>query len=527
MRAYKGFVKILHRLMTFVFARKYLRAKLLACVLVLFSAGAIWTYKAPPAYCASAPCGCTDDDSCSSGDVGDAVSYINQRHQDIFNNTKQEFEDDLSAFEDWMIHDFLEDQIVPAVERMLNQMNAVTMQYTMAIGMFLDAENQMETQRVFDKLKYEAHRDYHPSDDFCWFGTNVRSLAASRGVSSFTSSVLSQVALARQLGVDNLAGARGAEDDLQARWKVFTRTYCNFRDNNRIRPGTSAAETSGTGLEMACDHDGSGTGTAVGGDDSRRLNRDINYTRLIDDPRTLEIDFTDTQLNSSGAFGAMASVNGDEQDVLEMSKNLYGHDVLSRLLDRKVLASSKVSQRLYSLLRSVAAKRSVAQYSFDSIVGLKTKGTTLFSSLPFSIPAGLPILPGGLTISGYTVYAPPAYMAAIMAEIMPVPATGPTANLGSEIYSLIGLQPSYYAQLEILAKRIYQNPDFYANLYESEANVQRKDAAMQAIELMVDREIYESQMRKEMMVSVLLSNKLHATYREVSGALGQGASSGN
>ena len=79
---------------------------------------------------------------------------------------------------------------------------------------------------------------------------------------------------------------------------------------------------------------------------------------------------------------------------------------------------------------------------------------------------------------------------------------------------MIGLRPSYYAQLELLAKKIYQNPDFYANLYDKPANVKRKRVALQAIELMLDRAIYESQIRQEMAASVLLSARLREPFKE-------------
>lgn len=79
---------------------------------------------------------------------------------------------------------------------------------------------------------------------------------------------------------------------------------------------------------------------------------------------------------------------------------------------------------------------------------------------------------------------------------------------------------SHFAQLEILAKKIYQNPNFYAGLYDTPANIKRKSAALKAIELMLDRAIYESQLRQEMSMSVLLSTRLQSTVESVSSKLG-------
>jgi hypothetical protein len=139
-------------------------------------------------------------------------------------------------------------------------------------------------------------------------------------------------------------------------------------------------------------------------------------------------------------------------------------------------------------MRSIAAKRSVAQHSFNEIAGLKVAGT----------PETGKLNPSKSTTAKY------------LGEVL--------KNLGvpdSEVTVMIGEQPSYYAQLEILAKRLYQSPDFYSNLYDKPANVARKGAALQAIELMVDRESYESQLRREMILSVLLSSRLNSEFDPV------------
>ena len=105
------------------------------------------------------------------------------------------------------------------------------------------------------------------------------------------------------------------------------------------------------------------------------------------------------------------------------------------------------------------------------------------------------------------------FLGAIMQELG-VPA--------AEIFPLIGEKPSYYAQLEILAKKIYQNPDFFAGLYDSPANVERKSVALKAVELMLDRAIYESQIRQEMATSVLLSSRMRPQFRKINKDLGGG-----
>lgn len=424
---------------------------------------------------------------CSSGDCSQSGQFIDQAHRDIRDTTNNAFSNGMEAYEDWLTGDFLGDEVVVALADMLSQMNAVAMQYTQIVGAFLDAKTQMETQRTFEKLKFDAHKDYIPSEDFCWFGTNARSLAASQSRAAANSVAMSRMSIARQVGARGSAGASAPDADLRARWAQFVRTYCNVRDNNFIR-NTPSGDVLGTGLSLACDHDGPGGSTNAGATEPERVNRDLDYTRLIDEPRTLDVNFTDAEIANS---------TDDEEDVIAMERNLYGHRVLSRALSGNAVFS-EAGQALYMGLRSIAAMRSVAGHSFNAIVSLKTAGTSTDRSAPEY---------------GYETQR---YMAAVMRELMSPGASG----LGEYIFGLIGTSPSYYAQLEILAKRIYQNPDFYASLYDTPANVARKKVAMQAIELMIDREIYESQLRREMTVSVLLSGKLKPEHRAVNAALG-------
>lgn len=462
---------------------------------------------------------------CCTGcpDVGGAMNYIYQAHQDLRKRVQDEWDDDLAAYENWLIK-FINEEVAVAAALMSTQMSAVAMYYTQIIGTFLDAQTQLETQRVFRKLQYEAHRDYTPSETFCYFGTNTRSLAGSEEKGRLNALILSSMSLRRQMGNVHVAGSIDAVDDHRVRWDQFVKTYCDPLDNNfqdevakasgffvptsPLNLGTGQVRT---GLVLACDHDGSGSGNDIGGEDANRYNRDINYTKLIEKPRTLEIDLSDNTLNSSitpvsSLYGGVYDQPGDEEDIIAMSKNLYGHNVLSRRLASATITRSD-AKRLYLALRSVAAKRNVAQASYNAIVALKSAGTThemtgfSAASLIYGTPPANPLLLPSQSRR---------FLAAIINQLLPADPTLTASN----IFSLIGYSPSYFAQLEILSKRIYQNPSFYADLYETPANVTRKKVAMKAIELMVDRAIYESQIRREMSISVLLASKLRALNRE-------------
>ncbi len=240
------------------------------------------------------------------------------------------------------------------------------------------------------------------------------------------------------LGADDI----GPDKDKLLRFDQFKENYCDPSDNGE------------SGLKIFC--------TAP----KARPNMDIDYSRLIEDRRTLDADF-----NMSST--AQDNSTPDTKDVLAMGNNLYGSTVMNRY--SSLMNPSK--QKIYLALRALMARRNVAENSFNSIVAMKSSGSD-------------PMAGAAATAS---------FLGALLKELG-VPDT--------EIFQMIGEKPSYYAQLEILAKKIYQNPDFFANLYDTPANVARKSVALKAIELMLDRAIYESQVRQEMVTSVLLAQRL-------------------
>jgi len=428
------------------------------CFAFVFSIGQFAITKPAEAACACGP------GQCFLGDCISALNDLITTHiTDLLIPTLAEFIQDLLAFEQWMIFVMMHTEFVPAMAAMTTQMNAVAMHQMLILGAFFDAEIQMETELLFQQLRIQAHKDYHPSDEMCAFGTVVRSLAATETKAQFNRAALAQHSLARQVGVLGMASAGSSQQDQESRWRQFITTYCDT-DDNWLGPGT--------GLTLACDHDGTPGGPS-GGTVANRINRDIDYARLIEDPRTLEVDFTNSGLVD------------DEEDVIALASNLYGHDTLARDISYGVM-QREAAQDLYLALRSIAAKRAVAQDSFNAIVGMKAEGTAAVGQTR-------------------------EYLAAILKGLMPL------GTSDEDIYSIMGENPSYYAQLEILAKKIYQDTDFYANLYDKPANVSRKLVSMKAIELMLDRAIYESQLRREMAVSVTLSSKLRSSFREAKG----------
>jgi hypothetical protein len=206
-------------------------------------------------------------------------------------------------------------------------------------------------------------------------------------------------------------------------------------------------EDNRNGLNELCQ----GTGAT-----EERKDRDVNYTALIDLPLTLDVDLTDDD------------VTEDENDLFSMVNYLFMHRP-SPVIPRS-LVTLKSTQKVLQDLRSVAAMRGVARNSIANIIGQKAAGPTVEDT-------ATPFVRAMLVDFGLSE---------------------------DEITEMIGEHPSYYAQMEILTKKLYQNPTFIAELYDKPANVKRMRAAMMAIKLMQDRDIHEALMRREMLLSMIL-----------------------
>ncbi len=200
-----------------------------------------------------------------------------------------------------------------------------------------------------------------------------------------------------------------------------------------------------------------------GGKLPARFNKDISFTKTIEGNLTLDVtpEATTTSLT-------------DKEDVLALSANLFAHTPLPNLAP-SLLATNDGKPRSvanrYMDLRAVAAKRSVAINSFSSLIAERA--------------------------SGDSEVAP--YLKKLVTEL------GVPAN---DVEEILGKNPSYFAQMEVLTKDAYQNPVFYTELYDKPANVLRKSATIRAISLMQERDLYESQLRSEAILAVMLEAML-------------------
>ena len=394
--------------------------------------------------------------TCERTMVPNTSSYETGRH----NSIRQLIDDEFDELERWWMDDVWKKYFPEVLINMTHQLTVVAMYQLQAIGMMMDAKNQLETQRLYQELTARAHKDYRPSVQMCSLATGMRSLAAAERRSEISIAAMNRWAQARQLGNTNVSATEGIGNDKANRLFLFQDRFCDVYDNNGVQSVMSSGKDSG--MTPLC-KGGFTTPSAV---TVATRNKDIDYARTMDYALTLYIDFADE------------TSWGDEVDFFALASNLYNHDVSIRIPEATFNSANNVSAVLD--VRSIAAKRAVAQESLFAIAGMKSPGSE--SGLTCTIATGC---------STGTL----GYMAVLLKELGIQP---------DEIISKYGIRPSYFAQMEVLTKKIYQNPDFYTDLYDSPANVDRKGATLQAIALMQDFDTLESHLRTEMMLSVML-----------------------
>lgn len=354
--------------------------------------------------------------------------------------------------------DLFEQKIKVALQQAADTYRNILMTHAGMVGGFIDGKNAMTAQTALQKLNAGTVKDYLPSDQICRFGTLSRSLANSQDKSRTVQIGLMEYFQGRQLMKQNMVAGYAGRDgttigrsaDKTARWAQLTKTFCNKSDSNQSLDGSVSSSA-----QQKCE---------AGGD--TQLNFDVNSTRTLFGPETLDITFSDTT----------QTLTPDETGVMALGANIYAHDLPANLgkSDFSAMASNADDAQMRKLFdfRSVIAKRSVAANSFASIAAMKAKGGAESKE----------------------------YLEAVAKEL--------GLSSTEDLKEAVGDNPSYYAQMEFLTKRLYQTPLFYANLYDSPGNVERQQSAIKAISLMQDRDMYESLRRSEMLLSTWLEMKV-------------------
>ncbi len=348
------------------------------------------------------------------------------------------------------VYDALKNNWVAGFMMMTEQFVSVMMEQMFILGTFLDAEQQLEVQRLFQELAADAHKEFHPSFQMCEFGTTVKSLAAADRIAVENAQLLDGILEKREHLNANLAAAGGVTLDVTHRIRMFKDIYCDLDENNRA-------------VFLMCNESEGPV---------ERITKDIDYPRAVDSQYTLNVNFTDVQDTD------------DEKDIISLGRNLYAGTVIDFMPEQ--LMNETAGQGLFLETRSIHAIRSVARRSFATIVGMRAEGDQ------------------------GDVYNVAPFLYGIISELG-VP--------DDDIFDFLGENPSYFAQMEVLTRKIYQSPEFFTNLYDKPANVRRVGVALQALELMQDRDRFESALRREMLISLIVELKMRKYQEDMNTAL--------
>jgi hypothetical protein len=164
-----------------------------------------------------------------------------------------------------------------------------------------------------------------------------------------------------------------------------------------------------------------------------------------------------------------AKQTNDSENIMALASNLYSH----KLFEQSP-AATDISERLMDQ-RSLYAMRNMTENSFASMVSKRTSGTG-----------------GDANAIKALVY-----------------------ELGGTPDTILGTRPSYETTMSALSRKLFQAPAFYANLMEGKTNVARQQVALEAIDLMNKRDIYQSLERTEMLTALWLEVKLKQQQKQI------------
>lgn len=329
-----------------------------------------------------------------------------------------------------------------AFRMMAEQMSNIMIQQIHILGTFFDAKHQLETQRLFATTAAIAHRDYHPSEQICGFGTLARGTAVSKYQIEQNAQAMNAILQKRELLNANVSSAWGPFADSMSRMAQFKTIYCDVNDNNKDFP------------DNFCN---SGAST--------RKHKDIDYRRTLESHLTLDLDFTD-----GGA------VTADEEDILALAKNLYSHETMPSI-QKGSMVPYGTFRELHNT-RMLSAVRSVARHSYTTLAAMRASGSGLSAD----------------------------QLRQVMQNIG-VPA--------ADVNALIGANPSYFAQMDIMTQKMFQDPSFMINLYNGPANVARMGVVLQGIRIMADRDKLDASLRREMLISMILEMKIRERQEKI------------
>lgn len=353
--------------------------------------------------------------------------------QEVRNWVDEQF---LAWRQDYLIRFFFEQNLAAALMEMSEQLQTTGMLQMEAVGAIFDAREQLDTQQLLQQLTARAHKDYQPSVEMCTLGSSSRDIGAAYRTGVLATHVMARRMLDRDLGSNQTLSAGGRQFDKRARYDQIVKTYCN--------PNEQFGQ-----FGLVCKNT-----------DGKSTNRDIDYMETVGTPQTINLDFANSKPGDDG------------QAVLALAANLFGNDSVD-FLQNDYFKNPK-AWPFYLDIRSIAANRAVAEYSFANAVGMKASGTDQSQQL-------YPFVKKLYSQLGMT---------------------------DDDIQKTIGQKPSYSALMDLINRSAYLRPEFYIDLYTKPANIDRIGTAIRAANAMQDWDRFNSQLRSEIDLSLILENEV-------------------
>ena len=206
-------------------------------------------------------------------DCTKATRELEERHRDNEDTIVDYLVQHFHEIRDFIYDEYFAESIMPAMQEMTQHLSTAAMNQTFIIGTFFDAKQQLGACRNFETLKFEAHKDYQPSQGFCAIGTNARSLVHSDLSARQNAHALNRLSMLRATNNDSLGAPETG--DSAGRWERFTRTHCDARGSGWI-----------------------GSNVCKAGIDPQNMNKDVDFTAALNQKRTLDVNFTNTEVSS-------------------------------------------------------------------------------------------------------------------------------------------------------------------------------------------------------------------------------------
>lgn len=340
------------------------------------------------------------------------------------------------------------------LKRMALEISTSMQAQASALAPFFDSYSMVQTVRRINVMQAETFQRTKPSVNMCKFPSAGKSLSRLSFSSKANAQIFAKYMQDYDLQHVNSAGGLQAYASEQEYVQKFKDNYCSQNQNGQ------------DGLARFCNN--------TNGD---RVNNDINFPYFFATREGNNIDFTDKADFALGTPDQQVLTDG-ERDLFYLTHNLFNSN--TGKISETVIKDQD-GQRLVTDLRSLQAIRNVAKNSFAVLVGNKSGGSS----------------------EGNNVH---------LVRILQTLGAGNTADYYG---TGNGVGVSYDGAMEALTKKMYQDPGFYANLYDSPENVQRQKAAIKAIQLMQGWDIVKALHRREMLLSMLIEVKLRREQRRV------------